>query len=60
MFEELISDVVGEYDGYTYEVSGDLEDYGSSDAKNDKKSEDETTAEDEKKSESETEEETEE
>lgn len=36
MFDELISEVVGEYDGYTYEVSGSLEDYGSSDAKDDK------------------------
>lgn len=55
MFEELISEVVGEYDGYTYEVSGSLEDYGSSDAKDDKKSEEETTAEDETEAESESE-----
>ena len=55
MFDELISEVVGEYDGYTYEVSGSLEDYGSSDAKDDKKSEEETTAEDETEAESETE-----
>ena len=56
MFDELISEVVGEYDGYTYEVSGSLEDYGSSDAKDDKKSEEETTAEAETEAESETEE----
>ena len=55
MFEELISEVVGEYDGYTYEVSGDLEDYGSSDAKDDKKPEEETTTEDETEAESESE-----
>lgn len=62
MFDELITDVIGEYDGYTYEVSGDLEDYGTSDAKDDKKADDETTADDETEaeSESETEEETEE
>ena len=55
MFDELISEVEGEYDGYTYEVSGSLEDYGSSDAKDDKKSEEETTAEAETEAESETE-----